>query len=105
MRPHVIDWADLPEAEPRPGVAKREIDGVDANIVMVRVAAGLSADRHAHPEEQFVHVLSGTGRLETEQGERAFGPGSVFHFPANTWHAARFDTDTVLIETNLKPRA
>ena len=101
---HLVDWANLPEAEPRPGVRKREIDGVDASLAMASVAAGLKADRHSHPEEQFVHVLSGTGTLETEQGERPFGPGSVFHFPAGTWHAARFDTDTVLVETNLKPR-
>ncbi len=101
---HLVDWADVPETEARPGVMKREIDGVDSNLVMIRVAAGLAADRHSHAEEQFVHVMSGTGTLETEQGERAFGPGSVFHFPAGTWHAAKFDTDTVLLETNLKPR-
>ena len=105
MRPHVVDWADRPEVESRPGVSKREIDGVAATLVMVRVAAGLSADRHSHAEEQFVHVVSGTGRIETEQGARPFGPGTVFHFPAGTWHAAQFDTDTVLLETNLKPGA
>ncbi len=101
MAKHVVDWTDLPEAESRPGVAKREIDGNEATLVMVRVAAGLSADRHSHAEEQFVHVLSGTGRIETEQGARPFGPGTVFHFPAGVWHAAQFETDTVLIETNL----
>ena len=105
MNQHVVDWTQVPEIQSRPGVRKREIDGVEANIALIRVTAGLSADRHAHPEEQFVHVLSGTGALETEQGERSFGPGTLFHFPANTWHAARFDTETVLLETNLKPRA
>jgi quercetin dioxygenase-like cupin family protein len=45
-------------------------------------------------------VLSGSGVLETEQGSNAFGPGSVFHFPAHAWHAAVFDGETVLIETN-----
>jgi quercetin dioxygenase-like cupin family protein len=49
-----------------------------------------------------VQVLSGSGSLLTEQGERAFGPGSGFHFPAGTWHAARFDTETVLVKTNLR---
>jgi quercetin dioxygenase-like cupin family protein len=46
-------------------------------------------------------VVSGAGMLETAQGSRPFGPGSVFHFPPDTWHAAHFDSDTVLIETNL----
>ena len=27
--------------------------------------------------------------------------GSLFHFPAETWHAAEFDEATVLVETNL----
>jgi hypothetical protein len=40
--------------------------------------------------------------LLTKQGESAFGPGSVFHFPASTWHSARFDTGTVLVEANLR---
>ncbi|RYE93655.1 MAG: cupin domain-containing protein, partial [Oxalobacteraceae bacterium] len=39
--------------------------------------------------------------LETEQGRAAFGPGSVFHFPAEAWHAAEFTTETVLVEINL----
>jgi quercetin dioxygenase-like cupin family protein len=73
-----------------------------ALLVMVRVPTGTKADRHSHPHEQFVQVVAGSGELETEQGAQAFGPGSVFHFPADTWHAARFDSDTILIETNLK---
>jgi quercetin dioxygenase-like cupin family protein len=101
MLNHVVNWADLPEVETRPGVAKRQIEGAGASLAMIRVAAGLRADRHSHPHEQFVQVISGTGTIETEQGERAFGPGTVFHFPTNTWHAARFDSETVLVETNL----
>ena len=103
MQQHVIEWAHLPDVEVRPGVAKRAIEGEDASLVMVRVAAGVSAGKHHHEEEQFVQVISGTGTLETQQGERRFGPGSVFHFPPRTWHAAQFETDTVLVETNLNP--
>ncbi|MDF2601192.1 MAG: Cupin 2 conserved barrel domain protein, partial [Methylobacterium brachiatum] len=50
---------------------------------------------------QFVQVISGSGFLETEQGRTPFAAGSVFHFPAGTWHAAAFETETVLVETNL----
>ena len=102
VQQHLLNWTDLPEVETRAGVTKREIEGRDGSIAMIRVAANTSASRHTHPHEQFVHVISGTGTLETEQGERAFGPGSIFHFPAETWHAARFDTEAVLVETNLK---
>ena len=73
-----------------------------ASLVTLRVPAGLVGDRYSHPHEQFVQVLSGSGSLLTEQGERTFGPGSVFHFPAGTWHAAQFDTETMLVETNFR---
>jgi quercetin dioxygenase-like cupin family protein len=49
-----------------------------------------------------VQVISGQGTLWTDQGEQAFGPGSVFHFPAGVEHRAEFDTDTLLVETNLR---
>lgn len=101
MSQHYVDWTEFPEEVAPSGLGKRVLSGIGASLVMVRVPAGTKADRHSHPYEQFVQVLSGSGVLETTQGARAFGPGNVFHFPLNTWHAARFDTDTVLIETNL----
>ncbi|KAA2235667.1 cupin domain-containing protein [Salinarimonas soli] len=101
MIPHCVDWTEIPEEVASSGVGKRVIAGEGASLVMVRVPAGVRADRHSHPHEQFVQVLSGSGTLETDQGARAFGPGSVFHFPADAWHAARFDSETVVIETNL----
>ncbi len=101
MSQHCVDWTAIPEEVAPSGVAKRVLPGTGASLVMVRVRAGIKADRHSHPHEQFVQVLSGSGELETVQGTRVFGPGSVFHFPPDTWHAARFETDTVLIETNL----
>ncbi|HEV7439465.1 MAG TPA: cupin domain-containing protein [Methylobacterium sp.] len=102
MTPHCLTWDDLPETRAPSGVAKRVREGAGAALVRVVVPAGASAGRHSHPHEQFVQVLSGSGTLETEQGRTAFGPGSLFHFPPDTWHAAAFDTETVLIETNFR---
>lgn len=98
---HCVAWSEVPETASPSGVSKKTIDGAGVSLVMVRVPAGAKADRHSHPHEQFVQVIAGAGRLETEQGERAFAAGSVFHFPADTWHAAIFDAETVLIETNI----
>ena len=102
MIDHCLAWNNLPETVTPAGTAKRTIPGVGADLVRIAVPAGTSAGRHSHPHEQFVQVISGSGILETEQGERAFGPGSVFHFPAGAWHAARFEADTVLVEVNLR---
>jgi quercetin dioxygenase-like cupin family protein len=100
---HCIAWDDVPETVTSSGLAKRVIEGAGAALVMVKVPGGLKGERHSHRHEQFVQVVSGGGTLETAQGVTAFGAGSVFHFPADAWHKASFDTDTVLIETNLTP--
>ena len=96
-----VSWDESPEEVSPSGIAKRVIQGEQMSLVMVCVPGGLRSDRHSHPHEQFVHVVSGSGVLETAQGQKAFAAGTVFHFPADAWHAARFDSDAVLIETNL----
>lgn len=101
MADHLTTWNDRAESVTGNGVAKREIPGAGASLVRVVVPAGVSAARHSHDHEQFVQVISGSGILETEQGRTPFSAGSVFHFPIGAWHAAAFETETVLIETNL----
>jgi quercetin dioxygenase-like cupin family protein len=98
--PHLLAWASVPPQNAAPN--RRRIEGEGASLVRIEVKAGHKAARHSHDHEQFVQVLSGSGTLETEEGVRRFGPGAVFHFPADAWHAAEFDTDTVLVETNVK---
>ena len=95
-------WDEVPEDAAPGGLGKRSLGGAGADLVAVRVPAGTRGSRHSHPHEQFVQVISGQGTLWTDQGEQAFGPGSVFHFPAGVEHRAEFDTDTLLVETNLR---
>ncbi|MCJ2137747.1 cupin domain-containing protein [Methylobacterium sp. J-026] len=101
MTDHLTAWTDRDESVAGNGVAKRTIPGAGASLVRVVVPAGTAAPRHSHDHEQFVQVLSGSGILETDQGRGPFSAGSVFHFPAGAWHAAVFEAETVLIETNL----
>ena len=103
MTEHLIAWDSVPASPAPGGVTKRRVDLRGVSLVTVTVPAGTEAPRHSHAHEQFVQVLAGTGTLTTEQGARPFAAGSVFVFPAETWHSARFDTDTVLVETNLAP--
>ncbi len=100
---HCVSWDDQRETTSPNGVGKRSLAGEDAGLVRITIPAGTKAGRHSHPHEQFVQVLEGSGILETDRGRVAFGPGSVFHFPAEVWHAAEFETDTVLVEVNLTP--
>ena len=101
MTEHLVKWDDLLIVDAPGGVTKRRLAIGDATLVTVTVPAGTSAARHSHSHGQFVQVVSGTGTLATEQGEKPFGAGSVFVFPAETWHSAWFETDTVLVESNL----
>ncbi len=101
MPSHCVEWTAIPEATSSDGVAKKAMVGKQVSLVRVTIPAGTEAPRHSHPFEQFVQVVSGSGRLETEEGLVRFEAGSVFHFPPGTWHEALFDTETVLIETNL----
>lgn len=97
----VTNWSTLPAADAGGGIVKRQIPGKGATLVRVEIPAGFKGSRHSHPHEQFVEVLAGTGTLESEAGTIKFGPGSNFHFPKDAWHAASFDTATVLVEINL----
>ena len=94
-------WNDVP-AELAGTVNKRQLQGAGASLVQIEIPAGTKAARHSHDHEQFVQVISGCGYLETEEGRQPFVAGSLFHFPPGTWHAADFDTDTTLVETNLR---
>ena len=98
-------WTDLPAEPAGPPMGKRRLEGAGASLVRVEIEAGTKADRHSHGHEQFVQVISGAGTLETREGRQSFRAGSLFHFPAETWHAAEFDADTVLVETNLAAAA
>ncbi len=99
--PILQHWDDLPTEPAGPPVSRRRMEGAGASLVRVEIAAGTKADRHSHGHEQFVQVISGAGTLETQEGHQRFAAGSLFHFPPETWHAAAFDEDTVLVETNL----
>jgi quercetin dioxygenase-like cupin family protein len=99
--PILQNWNEIDAEAAGPSVRKIAIKGAGASLVRIEIAAGKRADRHSHPFEQFVHVVSGSGTLETQDGVQRFAAGSVFHFLPGTWHAAMFDEDTVLIETNL----
>ena len=103
MTRHLVTWNDAQASPASGGVTKRRIDLPGVSLVTVTVPAGTEAPRHSHDHQQFVQVVSGSGTLTTEQGAGTFSAGSVFVFPTGAWHSARFDTDTVLVETNLAP--
>jgi quercetin dioxygenase-like cupin family protein len=99
--PILQSWNDVDAVVAGPTVSKKIAVGVGASLVRLEIKAGTAASRHTHPFEQFVQVISGGGTLERGDGSERFSAGSLFHFTPGTWHAAHFDEDTILVETNL----
>ena len=86
---------------PGVGAGPEEVPGDGASLKRVNIQAGLKGERHSHPHEQFVLVLSGGGHLECEAGPVELRPGTVLRFAPGAWHRAEFTDDTVLVEVNL----
>ena len=93
----ITQWSLAPGVDAGPGI----VLGDGASLKRVNIPAGRKADRHSHPHEQFVLVISGAGRLECEAGPVELRPGTVLRFAPGAWHSAEFTADTVLVEVNL----
>ena len=73
MTRHVVGWDEVEATAAPGGLTKRRIGLPGMSLVTVQVPGGTRGTRHSHDHDQFVQVVSGSGTLETEQGERAEG--------------------------------
>lgn len=51
----------------------------------------------SHGVEEVAYVVSGSGRLDTEEGEVRFRDGDALHIPPGTWHAVVNDSDADVV--------
>lgn len=58
---------------------------------------GTGASPHSHPEEQIIHVISGTIRWRIGDDEQVLEPGGVIHIPSNIEHESNAVTDVQFI--------
>ncbi len=47
----------------------------------------------SHETDEVAYVVSGSGRLDTDDGEVRFETGDALHIPPRTWHAVVNDSD------------
>jgi quercetin dioxygenase-like cupin family protein len=95
-------WDDMPEEQVTDGIARRLVGGSQGTAVQVLLSSGASLAAHAHPHEQFTHVVSGSLRLCVGDGadrrEHIVDAGSVVHLPGGVLHEAQALEDTVAID-------
>lgn len=89
-----IDFSAIPERlipQPRGGegtMGSRQFsDGVN-RLLKARLMPGSRIGFHRHEtDSETLLVLSGTGKMITEQGEEPVGPGSVQYCPCGAAHS------------------
>ncbi len=72
-------------------------------VLFASYPAGSTVPSHVHVTENIGVVTLGALFLETDGNETRFGPGEWYHLDANQTHAARFETDTAIIEFWFSP--
>jgi quercetin dioxygenase-like cupin family protein len=95
-------WDDMPEVQVAHGIARRLVGGSQGTALQLLLSGGVTLAAHAHPHEQFTHVVSGSLRFTVGDGadrrEHTLDGGSVVHVPGGVLHEAHALADTVAIE-------
>lgn len=91
MRIKEASAVEAEAVEGAPGVTVRwvltERDGANNfSMRLFEIAPGGQTEHHTHPWEHEVFVLSGSGRVWSEEGEREIGPEQVVLVPAGELH-------------------
>lgn len=71
--------------------------GESIEVGRLTYKAGEGAERHQHPQEQIMIVLTGTLRVELDGEVAELGPGSGFLAPADVPHQVTSVTDSEVL--------
>ena len=78
-------------------VTEQRVDGNTSSIGYSVFKPDTSTASVSHETEEVAVVVSGSGWLETDEGEVRFREGDALHIPAGTWHAVVNDSDDDVI--------
>jgi quercetin dioxygenase-like cupin family protein len=75
------------------------IEGDRMMVALMRMPAGTGAERHSHPNEQWIYILEGTFNAVVD-GQRIDAPaGTILYIPADTMHEEASPDGDVLFFT------
>jgi quercetin dioxygenase-like cupin family protein len=78
-------------------VTEQRVEGNASSIGYSVFKPDTSTASVSHETEEVAVVVSGSGWLETDEGEIRFREGDAIHIPAGTWHAVVNDSDDDVI--------
>jgi len=102
-------FTSLPIDRPMPMLERRRIIGTQAMLSHISLQAGCHVPTHAHENEQFAVVVSGTMTFglgaegSPERRNVTLNAGQVMHLPANLPHSATAVTDCVILDVFSPP--
>ena len=74
-------------------VTEQRVEGNASSIGYSVFKPDTSTASVSHETEEVAVVVSGSGWLETDEGEIRFREGDAIHIPPGTWHAVVNDSD------------
>jgi quercetin dioxygenase-like cupin family protein len=69
------------------------IEGDRMMVALMRMPAGTGAERHSHPNEQWIYVLEGTFNAIVGGEKIAASAGTILYIPSNTMHEGKASPD------------
>ena len=100
-----IAWDQVAGRQAAPGICGAVRTGADLSVALFRLEPGAAVPRHAHPNEEFGQVLSGSLELDVGGHVSVLDAGAGFLIPRDAAHAARAgDEGCVLLECYAPPR-
>jgi quercetin dioxygenase-like cupin family protein len=69
------------------------VEGDRMIVALMRMPAGTKAERHSHPNEQWIYILEGTFKAEVEGQKVEAKAGSLVYIPANAIHGGEATPD------------
>jgi quercetin dioxygenase-like cupin family protein len=89
-----VDPIELPGGSwSRMLVTDAQVGGNASSIGYSVFKPGSATASVSHDTEEVAYVVSGSGRLDTDEGEVRFEMGDALHIRPGTWHAVVNDSD------------
>lgn len=93
-----VEAIDLPGGSwSRMLITEESVGGNAASLGYSVFKPGTAVSSVSHETEETAYVVSGSGRLDTDDREVRFGAGDAIHIPASTWHAVVNDSDEDIV--------